>query len=47
MNFITCGENCRWQKDGFCVLEDLSRACSSLNPSSKCRYFEEKNQSLF
>lgn len=41
MNMIVCSENCRWQNDGFCALEDLSRAPAA-SSSSNCRYFEEK-----
>lgn len=38
MNMIICGENCRWQKDGYCTLDDLTRAAAQV--STKCRYFE-------
>lgn len=38
MNMIACSENCRWQNDGFCTLEDLSHSTASF--LSQCRYFE-------
>lgn len=38
MNLINCTECCRWQKEGFCTLEELT--VNSAAPSSECRYFE-------
>lgn len=40
MNIITCGEDCRHQKDGYCGLDDLTHADASV--SSKCKYFEKR-----
>ncbi len=40
MNMILCGENCRHQKDGYCMLEDLTHAGSGAG-GSKCVYFEK------
>lgn len=39
MNMIICGENCRYQKDGYCMLDDLTHANASA--SSECCYFEK------
>ncbi len=40
MNIVMCGENCRWQNDGSCTLEDITRiTCAA---GSKCCYFEQK-----
>ena len=38
MNIVTCGENCRYQKDGYCVLEELNHSASSC---SLCKYYEK------
>lgn len=38
MNFIICGENCRWQTDGMCTLEDISL----LTGSCRCCYYEQR-----
>lgn len=40
MNMILCGENCRHQKDGYCILEDLTHARGGVG-GSKCVYFEK------
>jgi len=40
MNMVLCGEACRWQKDGQCTLDDLSKAVSG-KIFAGCRYFEE------
>ena len=40
MNFIICGENCRHQKDGYCMLDDLTHA-SGETGGSKCAHFEK------
>lgn len=42
MNLIACGENCRHQKDGYCILDDLTCARNTLE-GSKCAYFEVRN----
>ncbi len=39
MNLVICGESCRWQNDGVCTLEDISRINES---SSRCCHFEQK-----
>lgn len=39
MNLIQCGESCRWQNDGMCTLEDISRITCG---SADCCYFEKK-----
>lgn len=39
MNMILCGEKCRHQKDGYCMLDDLTNARSE-DGGSKCAYFE-------
>lgn len=39
MNIVPCDENCRWQIDGMCTLQDLTRPAASAE--SRCRYFEE------
>lgn len=39
MNIVTCSENCRYQKDGYCTLEELDHAADS---SVSCRYFEKQ-----
>lgn len=51
MNIITCAENCRYQQDGYCTLEQLDQIDRldsfgqleqiSDNPVS-CRYFAKK-----
>ena len=38
MNIVVCNENCRHQKDGYCVLDDLTHAEAAA--SSKCKYYE-------
>lgn len=40
MNFVACGEDCRYQVDGYCTRRDLT--CSSADAVSKCCYFEKK-----
>lgn len=40
MNFIICSENCRHQKDGYCMLEDLTQPCG--NPSAPCKYYHAR-----
>lgn len=40
MNMVLCGEACRWQKDGQCTLNDLSKPVSGKTVAG-CRYFEE------
>ncbi len=40
MNIISCGENCRHQTDGYCMLEDLTHA--EADASMKCRYFSPR-----
>ncbi len=37
MNIIMCSENCLHQKDGYCMLDDLTHACESA--SAPCKYF--------
>ncbi len=39
MNMVLCGEECRWQKDGQCTLDDLSKAAND-ETAVGCRYFE-------
>ena len=39
MNIVNCSENCRWQNDGICTLEDISRISSE---NKGCCYFEKK-----
>ncbi len=41
MNLIMCGEDCRWQNDGICTLDDISRVSGCVS----CCHFEQK-QSL-
>ena len=40
MNIIACGENCRWQQDGCCTLDDLTHLTDS-SADCVCRYFEK------
>lgn len=40
MNFVACGEDCRYQIDGYCTRSDLT--CTGGVSVSKCRYFEKK-----
>lgn len=40
MNFVACGEDCRYQIDGYCTRSDLT--CTGGASVSKCRYFEKK-----
>ena len=40
MNMIICGEECRHQKDGYRMLDDLTHA--NALASSDCRYFEKR-----
>lgn len=40
MNFVACGEDCRFQVDGYCTKSELS--CSADTAASKCRYFEQR-----
>ena len=42
MNLINCGEDCRWQSDGQCTLDDISRISGC---GGRCCHFEQK-QSL-
>ena len=42
MNLVPCKEKCRWQNDGLCTLQDLTRPAASV--VSKCRYFEAPEQ---
>ncbi len=37
MNFIMCAESCRWQRDGICTLEDITKVTCS---EKGCCYFE-------
>ncbi len=39
MNFVICGENCRWQNDGVCTLDDISRISGC---NSRCCYYEQR-----
>lgn len=39
MNIVPCSENCRWQSEGTCTLNDLTRPAASAE--AKCRYFEK------
>ncbi len=39
MNMVLCGEACRWQKDGQCTLDDLSKTVNN-RTSGDCRYFQ-------
>ena len=41
MNMIVCGNDCRYQKDGYCCLE--GRAVITNAVSSPCCYYERKN----
>lgn len=38
MNMIVCGNNCRYQKDGYCCLE--GRAVITNAVSTPCCYYE-------
>ncbi len=40
MNLIVCDENCRWQKEGYCTLDDLTRI--SGGKESLCRHYEKE-----
>lgn len=40
MNMVSCGEDCRFQFDGFCTRSDLT--FSDVSASSKCCYFEQR-----
>lgn len=42
MNLVPCKENCRWQIDGLCTLNDLTRPAASA--ISQCLYFEKAEQ---
>lgn len=42
MNIVPCKENCRWQKEGSCTLNDLTRPTAT--SESQCRYFEKAEQ---
>ncbi len=39
MGIITCGEECKHQKEGYCNLENASKIT---NTDKKCPYFENK-----
>ncbi len=43
MNLIMCGENCKYQEDGYCCLnvDGQSSPCAN-NGNSDCWYFQEK-----
>lgn len=38
MNIVICGEDCRWQNDGACTLDDISRISSG--GGNGCCYYE-------
>lgn len=37
MNIVVCTEECSHQKDGCCMLEDLTLPCG--DPAAPCKYF--------
>lgn len=39
MNMITCGEDCRFQIDGYCTKNELTFSGTN---TSKCCYFEKR-----
>lgn len=39
MNMITCGEDCRFQIDGYCTKNELTFSGAN---TSKCCYFEKR-----
>lgn len=42
MNMIVCGNDCRYQKDGYCCLE--GRAVITNAVSSPCCYYEKNRK---
>lgn len=38
MNIVICGEDCRWQVDGRCTLEDITRVSSG---GGRCCHLEK------
>ncbi|MGN0679312.1 MAG: hypothetical protein ACI4JS_06600 [Oscillospiraceae bacterium] len=40
MNIVMCTEDCRHQKDGYCMLEDLTQPCD--NPAAPCKYYRSR-----
>lgn len=43
MNMISCGERCKHQKNGYCVLDGRAKITNSV--SSACRYYEQAENS--
>lgn len=41
MNMVCCGENCRYQVDGYCTRSDLKFTDAS--NISKCCYYEKRS----
>lgn len=44
MNLICCNEHCKYQKDGYCFLENPGTIYIS---ESDCCYYEPKNKKAF
>ncbi|MGN0688494.1 MAG: hypothetical protein ACI4KA_10345 [Oscillospiraceae bacterium] len=43
MNFVLCSENCRWQQDGMCTLEDITRISAV---GKGCCHYEEASKNI-
>ncbi|MBQ9937018.1 MAG: hypothetical protein IJO86_01670 [Oscillospiraceae bacterium] len=41
MNLISCSFDCKWQRDGYCYLNEIKKPQNSVN--SSCIYYEQVN----
>lgn len=46
MNLISCADKCKFQKDGYCTLNDTSKNEFSSNLNNNCMYFAPKEEKI-